>query len=189
MPIASASARVVAMVSSEVSGRVNHLAHAHGGHGVGEVHADELRFARLGDIAGDIFDGETRGVGGEDRASVRHAVELLEDLLLEFEAFGNGLDDEVAAGEPGEVGREGCAGHRRGGIIELELAELDGALDPPLAIEHGIASGVDRLVVDVADHDLVAGDDETLGDAAAHDSSAEDADLLYFIELHSQLRV
>ena len=70
------------------------------------------------------------------------------------------------------------------GIVERELAEFDGALDAPLAIEDGVRRGVDGVVVDVADGDAVAGDGVGLGDAAAHDAAAEDADLLDVFEFH-----
>jgi hypothetical protein len=64
------------------------------------VHADDA----LGVLGrdGDLGDRQRRGVRREDRVGGDDLVEPAEDLLLEVQVLGHGLDDELAgASSPG----------------------------------------------------------------------------------------
>ena len=49
--------------------------------------------------AGQLGDGDGRGVGGEDGFRRAELVELLEKLLFDLKALAGGFDDELAGGE------------------------------------------------------------------------------------------
>ena len=56
-------------------------------------------------LRADLLDRERRGVGGEDRVVGDVLLDLGEDVLLDAELLEDGLDDPVAVGEVGLVGR------------------------------------------------------------------------------------
>ena len=62
---------------------------------VEEVHADDL----VGPVRGDrdLGDRQRRRVGRQDRLRLADLVQLGEDLLLQVEMLGHGLDDQVDA--------------------------------------------------------------------------------------------
>jgi hypothetical protein len=135
-------------------------------------------------MASYIRDAEAGGVGREDSPGLDERVEVREHLLLELELLGDGFDEKVRVLERFEVGGEANTVQSGERLVECELAALDTAFDAPLAVEDGVAGGVDDLVVDVADDDVVAGDGEHLGDATTHHATAQLADSAYILELH-----
>ena len=68
---------------------------------VEEVHPDDPAWV-LGGYR-DLGDGQAGGVGGQDRVRFHDLVQLGEDVTLEIEMLGHGLDHEVTLGEVGEV--------------------------------------------------------------------------------------
>ncbi len=148
------------------------------------MHPDEERLASRGNVPPNFGDDEARRVRREDGAGLDHAVELGEDLLLEFELLGDGFDDDVAVGKHAQLFSEADSAHRSNRIVKAELTALHAALDAPLPVEDSMPRLVDSLLVYVANHDFVPGDRIRLGDPPAHDAAAEDADLLDLFELH-----
>ena len=92
---------------------------------VPEVGADDALLVRR--LRGDLGDAHHRGVGAEDGRRRTHAVELLEDVLLELEVLVDALDDDVGvAPGGGQVRGRRDAGHGRldiGGRAEPVLGQ------------------------------------------------------------------
>jgi hypothetical protein len=96
----------------------------HHGRGVEEVHADDTR---LGCLRGDreLGDRQRRGVRREDRVIGDDGVDRREELLLQRQLLGDGLDDELAVGQVLQVGRVGdpaLADSRRSSAVILPRA-------------------------------------------------------------------
>ena len=121
----------------------------HPGRRVEEVHADDPR--RGSRPRGDRGDRERGGVGGEHGVGAADRLELGEQLALQVEALGRGLDHEGAAGEALELGRRGDV--------------LAGALD---ALRKGVAVGI-------VHDDLDPGAGRELRDPRAHRPGADDS--------------
>ena len=106
--------------------------------------------------------------GGSD------AVELGEDLALDRRLLEHGLDDDVAAGEIGELGRDAETGGRRVAGVLVELALLDLAreevLDPP-------ARALSQVGAHLAPDHVEARLDRDLRDTGAHRPEPHDPDL------------
>ncbi len=142
------------------------------GHGVEEVHPDDLR-GSLGDD-GEIDDGDRGGVGGQDRRGVLdRLVQGAQDVGLDVAVLGDGLDDELTVGHVAEVMREGEPGE---GLLPLLLAELaapyasvQGRGEPAAACRERVRRGLGHTDVDAAE----GGD---FGDAGAHEAAAHDAE-------------
>ena len=128
LPARSPTFVTVSAVSAVVCGRGDDLDGLHHGHRVEEVHTGEELLAGLEDVLGELLDDVAGGVAGEDGLGLDDLVELLEDLLLQLEVLGDGLDDHVDVREVGDVGGEADAGHGFVALVEAELADLDGAL-------------------------------------------------------------
>ena len=101
-------------------------------------------------------------------------VEAGEDLLLEVEVLGHGLDDELALLEVGHVARELHPRVERGLVLGAQLAAGDGPVGRVLQDAPAL---LDRLVghLDRDDVDAVAGKD--LHDAGTHGAESDHADL------------
>src|SRR5262249_8058292 len=110
----------------------------------------------------------------EDRAWHREAIELGEHLALQLELLEHGLDDEVAIGEIGELGRERQARDRSVAFFLRHPSLLDAARQ--VALDRG-ASTQAELVADLAADRLQARLDAHLCEASAHRPEADDADL------------
>jgi hypothetical protein len=78
----------------------DHLDERHDGRRVEEVHAQHARGLLGGH--GDLGDRQRGGVGGEDGVVGDDLVEGGEDLLLQGQVLGDGLDDELAQGASSE---------------------------------------------------------------------------------------
>ena len=113
-------------------------------------------------------------VGREDRVVGDDRVELGEDVLLEVEVLGHGLDDELALLEVGHVARELDAGVEGGLVLGTQLAAGDGAVGGVL--QDALAL-LDRLVGDLDRDDVDAVACEDLDDAGTHGAESDDADL------------
>ena len=117
---------------------------------------------------------QRRRVGGEHRAVLDDAVELLPHLELHPEVLGDRLDHEIAVGEVAVVERAVDAAADGLGVGLLHSPLLDGPrelfFDPSDPL-------VETLLVDLAEHDVVAGLSGDLGDAMAHQARAEHAHL------------
>src|SRR5690606_16514717 len=127
---------------------------------------------------GDAGDRERRRVGVEERGLRDDVVQLTEEVPLQSEVLENGLDDDVAGGQPLEL--RGAFQRLLGGLRRrgVELAELDGLVE----------EGVDVLdappevgLVDVEQQDPVPAPGGHGGDPGTHGSRAEDADDLLVV--------
>ena len=139
---------------------------------VEEVHADDaLGRARR---RGDLGDRQRRGVRREDGVGGDDQVEPAEDLLLEVELLGHGLDDELAVRERGEVRGVGDVPVQgvMGGLVDLAAVECA----PGRLREEG-PSPLDGLVGDVHRDDVDPVAREHLHDAGTHGAQSDDADL------------
>jgi hypothetical protein len=139
-------------------------------HRVEEVHADDLVGALR--RAGHLGHGQRRRVGRQDRRRRRQRIELAEELALERDVLGRGLDHEVAAldrlrqvlgcGEAGAV--SGFRGEfPPGDALVHQRADLGRAL-------------VEGRRLGVVEAGVEAGNRCGVGDSAAHDAGAEDRD-------------
>src|SRR5262249_61327074 len=108
----------------------------------------------------------------EERGWEREAIELGERLALQLELLEHGLDDEVAIGEIGELGRERQARDRSVAFFLRHPSLLDAARQ--VALDRG-ASTQAELVADLAADRLEARLDAALCDASAHRPDAADA--------------
>src|SRR5579862_10068527 len=78
------------------------------------------------ELSGDRADRQRRRIGRQDRVRCADAFEVREDGPLDVELLEDGLDDQVARRELGEIGRERQAGegHVAGRALELTLLHL-----------------------------------------------------------------
>ena len=131
--------------------------------GVEEVHADDSLGVARGDR--DLGDGQRRGVRREDRVGRDDLVDPAEQLALEVQVLGHGLDDELAVGEVVEVRRER---HPAVEGVVLLLRHLPAGQRATRGAGQHLLAVLDTLGVDLdGDHvDPVAG--EHLHDARAH---------------------
>ena len=109
-------------------------------------------------------------------------VELAENGMLDRDALGHGLDDEVDVAEVlvggGAVDAPDDLLHLRRGLLLGELALLDQPGDLALGdVARLVEAGLDELVLDVLEHDGDAGGGDGLGDLAAHGAGADDGGL------------
>ena len=121
---------------------------------------------------GDLVDVERRRVRRQQRARLADLVELAEDRLLQLHVLEHGLDDDVARGEVGLVGRPGDQRHP---LLD-RLGRDRTARRGPLVVlaDHGEAL-VERLLVAFDDRHRDADVGEVHGDAATHRPRAEHA--------------
>jgi hypothetical protein len=87
------------------------------------VEPDHL--ARAGGGGRQASDRDRRRVGGQDRLGIRdHGVEPAEDVFLQLLVLGDGFDDELAVGEPVEIGDDREPGEGLGLVIGGQLAAV-----------------------------------------------------------------
>ncbi len=140
--------------------------------GAEEVQADEVRgpvHARR-----ELGDRQRRGVGAQQCVRVHVVRDLGEHLLLEARVLEDRLDDEVAPGQVGRVGRRRDPGQHLLGLRSGQPAAIDRLGVELLAVGLPLGSG---LGGDVLEHDLHPGAGARVGDARAHHAGAEDGDL------------
>ena len=109
-------------------------------------------------------------------------VELAEDGMLDRDALGHGLDDEVDVAE-GLIGRgavdapDDLLDVRRGLLVaEPALLHQPGDLAPG-DLARLVEAGLDELVPDVLEHDGDPGGGDGLGDLTAHGAGSDDGGL------------
>ena len=140
--------------------------------GIEEVQAQDGLGALGG--GGDLVDGDAGGVGQKDGVLVGELVHLLERGLLEVQALGNGLDDELGAGQLGVVGAVGEAVEDGLTVLGAHLVLVDLLLeelgDKGLGL---VERGLGDVDVDHGEAGLSAG----LGDAATHKTAADNRNL------------
>src|SRR5262249_32960169 len=122
----------------------------------------------------DIRHRDRRSVRRQDGACHREAIELREDLAFELELLEDGLDDEVAVGEIGELGSER---ETRGGRVAFLLREpplLDATRQVPV---DRCSSAFAELLTDLAADGLEARLRADLCDPGPHRPEADHADL------------
>jgi len=95
--------------------------------------------------------------------------DLGEQVALELEVLGRGLDHQLGAGQGGEVRRT----LQRAEVLAPQAALLDAALDPPA---RGLEAALERLRVRIREQAAGAGLRGQLGDARAHRPRPEYAD-------------
>ena len=157
----------------------DHLQQAHHGRGVEEVHAHDP--SRVAGGRRDRGDGQRRGVGRQDTVGADDLRQAAEELVLELQALGRGLDHEVAGGELGELGDRLHALECRLGGLDLARVPIGAgglpargflgqALADPL---HTALQGLGDRVVQQRLRARAAGE---LRDAGAHRPRADDTD-------------
>ena len=144
------------------------LDEAHDGRGVEEVHADHA--PGVGRRAGDRGDRDRGGVGREHGAR-RDLAQGREELALELEALGRGLDDEPRLRQVGQLGRG----------RDLARLALQAALRPPAleAVGDLLQAALARLGHGVVQQRARARRGRELRDPGAHGPGADDADDLW----------
>jgi len=128
-----------------------------------EVQAHDLLRA-LGD-RGDGIDIQRRGVAGEDAGRLHDAVQLTEDLLLEFEVLVDGFDHQIHIGQRRVIRRLGDAGpaRRRFGLVDPPLAHV-----VCVGVGHHAQRLLEHLGIVVQPQHLHTGIGQAHDDAAAH---------------------
>ena len=92
----------------------NHLHQGHHGHGVEEMHANELRWV-LGDLS-QLCDGYGRGVGGQNGLGFQVGFEEVQYFDFETEVLGGCLYDQIAVVQ-GVVLRAGLDQRQGTGLV------------------------------------------------------------------------
>ena len=138
------------------------------------MHATEARLELFIETVGQRGDGQARGIRSEDRIWRDEGGDLLVQVVLPVHAFGDRLDDQVAALEQFEV--VVVVGHLDAGGIVLVAqrcrAELLQALDG--LQDDGIFWALFGWQIE--QHHRHFGIDAVGGNLRAHDSGAEDGD-------------
>ncbi len=141
---------------------------------VEEMHAAEARLQGRIEAFGQRRDRQARGIGGEDRIRRDEGGDLLVQVVLPVHAFGDGLDDQVAALQQFEV--VVIVGDLDASSIVLvaqrRRAEFFEALD---GFQHDAVLGAGRCRQVEQNHGDF-GIDAVGGDLRAHDAGAEDGD-------------
>ena len=70
---------------------------------VEEMRAGPVLLKFGGELGGDLADGQAGGIGGDDGAGAAMGGDAIEQLALDFEIFGDGFDDPIGFGAPGEI--------------------------------------------------------------------------------------
>ena len=161
------------------SGVGNDFQQPHVARRIEEVRAEPAAAEVVGEAFGDLGDGQSAGVGGDDGAGLADGVDLAQQLALEVEVFDDGFDDPVDFGELLEVVFEVADGDQ---AIERRLHEGGG-----LGLDRGFLAGggeaVARGAVGVRRNDVEqvrgnTGVGQVRGDAGAHGARAQDGDLI-----------
>ena len=120
--------------------------------------------------AGDLVDIESRGVGGEQRARFRRAVEIGEDAFFEPHFLEHRFDHDIGAPDCVDPDGAGDQAHAAVHLVGGEPAARHGGAviggDPVEAFPQQIVAGLDQ-----GDRD--AGIGKAHGDAAAHRAGAD----------------
>src|SRR5258706_506138 len=143
----------------------------HDGHRIHEVHPDDP-LGPLGQL-GDFGDRYRRGVGREDRAFRRQAVQVLEDVELDLRIFRRGFDDEIEVVKVIEVGGGSDASERVCRLLMADGAFLLQAFETLLDRRNSAAEGIRR---DVDHRDVPALLREDVRDPVAHRSGTHYGD-------------
>ena len=150
----------------------DHLDQAHHGRRVEEVHPDDA----LGTVhgGGDRRDRDRRGVRGQDAVRADDlARQAPEEVGLQRQRFGRGLDHEVAGGEGGQVVDGVQALPRRRDVLAGQAPARLRALEPGHDLPRAALGGARQRVVEQRRRAHRAGE---LRDAGAHRAGAGDAD-------------
>lgn len=100
------------------------------------------------------IDRQGRGIGGEEAVGADHVLQVLEELLLDFQVLDDGLDHHGAVGQFAEAVGDADALHRLGAGAGVELA-LGAQLVQGLG--QGRAGFLGALRAGVVEPDLQAG--------------------------------
>ena len=84
-------------------GAGNELDELHVTRRIEEMRAGPMALEIVGEAFGDLADGKAGGVGGDDGAGAAMRRNSLQQAALDGEIFGDGFDDPVGLGAPGEV--------------------------------------------------------------------------------------
>ncbi len=123
----------------------------------------------------DLLDGQRRRVGREDRLGGDVLLDVGEHLLLDAELFEDRLDDPVAVGEVGLVGRAVDERLEAVRLVGADAALAEQLVD--LALD-GRDTLVDALLVEVGDdHRHPEAPHEEQGELGRHQTGADHADL------------
>jgi hypothetical protein len=139
------------------------------------VHADDLLGVRR--RPRDLGDGKGRRIGREHRAGTRGLRDLAEDLALQGEGFGHGLDDEV---RPRDGRRERIRlvdpAEDRVAPLRRDLSFLHLAREGRADL---LESRLDRALERVVQRDVEARAGRHLRDPASHRPRADDRNRAY----------
>ncbi len=156
---------------------------------VEEMRAGPMVLKLVGKAFGDLPDGKAGGVGGDDGAGAAMRQDFLQQAALDGQIFGDGFDDPVGLGAPGEVVLEiadgdarGRGGREEGGGARLQGGFEAGANDAVADARVGERKAAGLFLGGELGRDDVqqpagdAGVGQMSGDAGAHGSGAEDGD-------------
>ena len=138
--------------------------------GIEEVHPDDARWMR--GRGGDLGDGESRRVRGQDRLLGDDSVERGEQLLLRLDLLDDRLDDEVAAGEVAQIRRDPQPAECRVHLVLRQSTLLDPARE--IALDRRAAL-LGELVRDLAPDRFDPCLHADLGDSRTHRPEADHA--------------
>jgi hypothetical protein len=138
------------------------------------------------DDLGDVRDGERGGVRRQDGPLRCHLVEVREDVVLEVEVLGGGLDDDVGVRDGRLEVRRGLDAVQHVGGRLLEAALLGELLQGPLDV---LVAALDEVRLDVLHRDVVARDGHHLRDAVSHAPRAEHRHAVDVLESHTDVPV
>ena len=137
----------------------------HGGHGVEEVHTDQVMLQALAHLG----DGQRGGVGGEDGLVLADGVQLAQQFLLDGHVLGHALDDQIGIGGSVKLLDQNAAHDIvRGFLGHLTLGDLLVQGGGQLVLMTLCAGGAGSI-----HQGGVALRCENLGNAAAHRTGAE----------------
>jgi len=135
------------------------------------VHADDALGSRR--RRRDLRHRQSRRVRREDRIRADDPLELGEELELRAEVLDDRLDDEVAVGEIGQVGRQRKLAERRVALRRSHLLLVDLPLQE---VRDPVVSFRPEFVRDLAAYGLVTRLDRQLRDPGTHCAEAHDTD-------------
>ena len=125
--------------------------------------------------AAELGDRQRRGGRRQDRAGLADPVEVREELRLDVEVLGDGLDDDVDVGERLALGGAGEPAEHRRPWRPRRACRFSMSLVQPL-VDAGDDAG-DLVLATADEDDVVPGLGEDLGDAGGHGAGADHADL------------
>ena len=135
---------------------------------------------------GDLANAEGGGVAGKDRFVAQPRLQILEDPLLQLDAFGRGLHDELRGGRIVQIAANAQTGDALRGLVMAELALFGEPVDE---IADAFVSRGQHITIHIVKQRLIAMLGRELGDARAHRARADHGDVVDVGVVHGALRM